>query len=68
MLELFLKILPPKKILEFQDWRKTAKLIQKRKHQLYRDELYQLYNTQAEGAKVGATLLWLISGRIELQM
>ena len=63
MLELFLKILPPKKILEFQDWRKTAKLIQKRKH-----ELYQLYNTQAEGAKFGATLLWLIRGRIELQM
>ena len=47
MLELFLKILPPKKILEFQDWRKTAKLIQKRKHQLYQDELYQLYNTQS---------------------
>ena len=68
MLELFLKILPPKKILEFQDWRKTAKLIQKRKHQLYQDELYQLYNTHAEGAKVGATLLWLIRGRIELQM
>ena len=33
MLELFLKIPPLKKILEFQDWKKTAKLIQKRKLQ-----------------------------------
>ena len=31
MLELFLRIPPLKKILEFQDWKETAKLIQKRK-------------------------------------
>ena len=33
MLELFLKIQPLKKILEFQDWKKPAKLIPKRKLQ-----------------------------------
>ena len=33
MLERFLKIQPPKKILEFQYWKKPAKLISKRKLQ-----------------------------------
>ena len=33
-LELFLRIPPLKKILEFQDWKNTAKLMQKRKLQI----------------------------------
>ena len=72
MLEIFLKIPPLKKILEFKDWKKTAKLILKTKKlkseikpmiENLKNELYQLENKQAKDAKLGATLLWLIFGK-----
>ena len=52
------------KILEFQHWKKTAKLIQKRtlKPEIkpmienFQNELYQLENKQAKGAKLGANI------------
>ena len=64
MLEFFLKIPSLKKILKFWDWKKTAKLIQKRKLQTWikpmienlKDELFQLQNKQARGAKPGANI------------
>ena len=63
-LVLFLKIPPLMKILEFQHWKKTAKLIQKRtlKPEIkpmienFQNELYQLENKQAKGAKLGANI------------
>ena len=73
MLEPFIKIPPLKKLSDFQDWKKTAKLIQKRKLQKItpiienlQDEHYQLKNKQAKDAKLGATLLWLIIGRVKM--
>ena len=60
MLEFFLKITLLIKILEFQEWRKTAKLKQKMKtlnqkwNQWLKLDLYQLENKQANGAKIGA--------------
>ena len=64
MLELFLKISPLKKISEIQNWKRTAKLIQKKNNNFkpeikpmfesLQDELYQLENKQAKGAKLGA--------------
>ena len=64
MLELFLKIQRLKKILEFQDWKKPAKLIPKKTFKAeikpmtekLQDELYQLENKQATGAKLGANI------------
>ena len=65
MLELFLKIPPLKKVLEFHDLEKTAKLIQKKENfkpeiksmiENLQDELYELKNKQAKGAKLGATI------------
>ena len=55
---------PLKKILEFQDCKKTAKLIQKRKVkpeiklmiENLQDELYELENEQGKGAKLGANI------------
>ena len=63
MLELFLKISPLKKILEFQ-YRKTAQLIQKRKFkpeiklmiENLQDELYQKDNKQVKSAKLSANI------------
>ena len=73
MLELFIKIPPLKKLSDFQDWKKTAKLIQKRKLQKITPiienlqyEHYQLESKQAKDAKLGATLLWLIKGRVRM--
>ena len=60
MLEFFLKITLLIKILEFQEWRKTAKLKQKMKtsnqkwNQWLKLDLYQLENELANGAKIGA--------------
>ena len=64
ILEIFLNIPPLKKILEFQDWKKTAKLIQKENvkpeinpmTENLQDELYQLKNKQAKGDKLGANI------------
>ena len=64
MLGHFLKIPPLKKILNFQDWKKTAKLKQKRKLQAgikpiienLNDELYHLENKQTKGAKLHANI------------
>ena len=64
MLELFLKIPPLKKILKFQEWKKTAKLIQKRKLQTkvkpmienLKDELYQLENKKVKSVKLCANI------------
>ena len=64
MLELFLKIPPLKKLLEFQDWKKNAKLIQKRNFkpeiklmiENLQDEFCQLENKQAKGAKLRANI------------
>ena len=64
MLELFLKIQSFKKVLEFKDWKKTAKHIQKRNFkpeikpmiENLHDKLYQVENKQAEGAKLGANI------------
>ena len=64
MLELFLKIPLLKKLLVFQDWKKNAKLIQKRNFkpeiklmiENLQDELYQLENKQAKGAKLRANI------------
>ena len=64
ILELSLKISPLKKILEFQDWKKTAKLTQKKplKPEIkttienLKGELYQLENKQAKGTKLGTNV------------
>ena len=63
MLEIFLNIPPLKKVLEFQNWKKTAKLTQKNfKPEIksmiekLQDELYQLENKQAKGAKLCANI------------
>ena len=62
MLEIFLEIQPLKKILEFQGWKKTAKLIQKEKKKIkpeiesmianLQDKLYQLENKQAKSCYI----------------
>ena len=57
-----LKAPPLKKISTFEDWKKTAKLMQKRKLRInpmienLKDELYQLENKQAKGAKLRANI------------
>ena len=63
MLEIFLNIPSLKKVLEFQNWKKTAKLTQKNfKPEIksmiekLQDELYQLENKQAKGAKLCANI------------
>ena len=64
MLEPIVKALPLKKILEFQDWEKAAKFIQKKNFKLkiklmienLQDELYQSENKQAKGAKLVANI------------
>ena len=64
MLELFLKIPPLKTILKFQDWKKNAKLIIKRKLQTrikpvienLKDELSQLKSKQIRGVKLRANI------------
>ena len=65
MLELFLKIPPLKKMLNFQDWKKTAKLLYEKEKfkpeikpmtENLQDEVYQLENKQAKGPKLGANI------------
>ena len=64
MLELFLKIPPLKKMLDFQDWKKTEKFIRKRKLKLeikpmvenLQNGFYQLENKQAKSAKLGGNV------------
>ena len=64
LLKLFVKIPPPKKTLKLENWKKTAKLIQKRKLQVrikpmienVKDELYQLESKQVKSGKVRANI------------
>ena len=65
MLELSLKIPPLKKILNFQDWKKTAKLLYEKENfkleikpmtENLQDEVYQLENKQAKVPKLGANI------------
>ena len=64
MLEHVLKIQPLKVILEFQDWKRDYETYTKKKFQPeikpiiknLQDELYQLENKQAKGAKLRRTI------------
>ena len=69
MLELFPKILPLKKILELQDWKKTAKKKENFKPEIklmienWQHELYQLEKKQAKRAKLIANMRWRWRGK-----
>ena len=73
MVEAFLKTPPLNKTLEFQDWKKTAKLNQKKQKNFkpeiklmienLHDELYQLENKQTKGAKLVANIRLEMEGK-----
>ena len=70
MLEHVLKIQPLKEILEFQDWKRGYETYTKKKFKPeikpiiknLQDELYQLENKQAKGAKLRPTIRWKLEG------
>ena len=71
MLEHVLKIQPLKEILEFQDWKRGYETYTKKKFKPeikpiiknLQDELYQLENKQAKGAKLRPTIRWKLEGK-----
>ena len=70
MLEHVLKIQPLKEILEFQHWKRGYETYTKKKFKPeikpiiknLQDELYQLENKQAKGAKLRPTIRWKLEG------
>ena len=71
MLEHVLKIQPLKEILEFQYWKRGYETYTKKKFKPkikpiiknLQDELYQLENKQAKGAKLRASIRWKREGK-----
>ena len=70
MLEHVLKLQPLKEILEFKDWKRSYETYKKKKFKPeikpmiknLQDELYQLENKQAKGAKLPPTIRWKLEG------
>ena len=71
MLKHFIEILPLKKILEFQNWKKGYETYAKKYHkpkiepmiENFQDELYQLENKQARGVKLHANIRWKLESK-----